>query len=114
MNVSQNVELYSHLFSDQVIQGVRKKGGFIWGHFSDISDNGGHLVNIDETSGAREVARVYDLKRARLKCSLPTTEREIKCLHSNDSAASPYWLSKTLPQYLGFEYRTRTVSFLRL
>lgn len=80
MNVSQNVELYSHLFSDHVIRGVRKKGGFIWGHFSDISDDCGHLVNIDETSGAREVARVYDLKRARLKCSLPTTAREIKCV----------------------------------
>lgn len=67
-------------FSDQVIQGVRKKGGFIWGQFSDISDDGGHLVNIDETSGAREVVRVYDLKKARLKCSLPTTEWEIKCV----------------------------------
>lgn len=78
MNVSQNVELYSYLFSDQVLQGVRKKGGFIYGQFSDISDDGGHLVNIDKMSFLGEVVGVYDLKKARLKCLLATAE--IKCV----------------------------------
>lgn len=58
---------------------VQKKGGFIAGQFSDISDDGRHLANIDD-SGSREFVRVYDLTGASLKFSLPTTEREISCV----------------------------------
>lgn len=36
-------------------------------------------MNIDATRG-REVVRVYDLTKARLKFSLPTTETEISCV----------------------------------
>ncbi|XP_044178313.1 vegetative incompatibility protein HET-E-1-like [Acropora millepora] len=64
----------------KVLQGVRKKGGFIYGQFSDISDDGGHLVNIDKMSFLGEVVGVYDLKKARLKCLLATAEGEIKCV----------------------------------
>ena len=36
-------------------------------------------MNIDETGG-RDIARVYDLTKAHLKFSLPTTERKISCV----------------------------------
>ena len=47
--------------------------------FADISDDGRHLAHIDGT-GEREVVQVYDLTKACLKFSLPTTEKEIHCV----------------------------------
>ena len=52
----------------------------IGGQCSGISDDGQHLVNIDDTGGAREVVRVYNLTDARLMFSLPTTESRISCV----------------------------------
>ena len=46
---------------------------------ADISDDGRHLAHIDGT-GEREVVQVYDLSKACLKFSLPTTEEEIHCV----------------------------------
>lgn len=64
----------------KLVRGLRKKGGFIHGQFTDISDDGRHLVNIDVSADAREVARVYDLREARVKYTLPVRERKILCV----------------------------------
>ena len=64
----------------KLVPGLRKKGGFVFGQFSDISDDGHHFVNIDATPGGRELARVYDLCEARVTYTLPVGERVIKCV----------------------------------
>ena len=69
-----------HDKTHKLIPGLRKKGGFIHAQNTDISDDGAHLVNIDDTSGARELARVYDLRQARVKFTLETNDTQIHCV----------------------------------